>query len=1558
MESSERVFRKGEIDTVKAQQALLRSDQVCSSQHESDFVDVKSIVGYRPIYWKVCLICYVLSCASPQTVGSYMWENETTVRMLMLMSITERFHFPPSFPLQESLAAQLRLQREQEETERRKKEQLATGKRGHGQHSKKLPEENTSIFEQQSSNEELVVLSIGSLNLLERTPDVSATDLAVLFDSKMTAQRIRAFTCIESGMLTAHDLLRFSHRIQEEEKRLWDILFCPQVLLADAYELQQKKLQNDDTEEDEDQNTSLKRKDCDTSFENDVEISDATLPAKRARLTTDGPQPVSSHNLQENLILQDDESIITEQSYVPRRSERRRVQRFNVLDVMQQGTLMDEWLGDAYDSCGYSNDSGDEFPRVRANRNSRRRGHSGTVKSSSKLSSANVAEQTSPKYSQHSTLWGVPSATELILLPLQGIPREPPHLSFAPQHVEESISESNNGANLLQEAKHWHEKFNFGKILRNSTSPDFIAAVVTGKSGETNRDNLSESKSSTRSRQYIMEAIGWLVPAITTVSNIGDGDNKACQDVDATELTKTYTVLQRIPPIATAHLLLVIALKMLQELEGRVKLRQLESLSTASHCHDGKGQGYWREAELANLILSRGVLSQHNHNQINLTEQRDTVCRILSEGSTRLNLDGVVEVDAKILLLEFLKSKTFVEDSTLFCQLLDKINNELREHKTVTCSATTWNLSQEKRDGLLSFLVSQSNTETDHLPQNRGLSNCDTFGSILGGLIVELWHSERCRRVVGRIVLSGLHQIAFSPPKMGILTNSYCALVSFLGNDVINGEESSKWELFSLVVCNILDVETDKVAVCQILSMSKKLGGDVYSSGCSALLKAMVRCADRLELFRLHGETQLLGEFREVLRSICDAALQGQEFGSVIRVIEKMDDLPDNNVDDFNFMILTPLSTLSLGHPSDFRLCVHASVVLATGVVLADFLQEALLSGILSEVNGVEYSSILLKCFEKDSNLLMPDLLRLFTICMASSSTLENSCLFHFLEPLCGAWGRFCDMSKEFSDAVVQLFPLQFLVSCLRHHLKQSGQIYPTGFSLGFIVAILQNLEKSVEWNKKGTDLREYDFLGGLIQNIIEMQDELSGESFPVEFSSVKSSCPTLCDAFSSNFRPSPTMHDFTVQKQNDIPVEEVCNGPVSNMGSKFCRILLAHLPESRLNFAEHNLLPAVAKLINFISNYSTGGEFRWIECAQDVCVHLWDEFVAEFHLTEEDINAALGNIVLPVLFVKHLENSEKSENVVVTEANDVIFFCVDMINSRCPVACLSPTDRLAHALSSFFAATTKLDMTVDDRNGAFWPSLQHLILDLYSHLMLDILKTTSASLSHRIAQYNQLFLRLHVLFNNVSTTKMMSIEPEEYRKILVFGDIVSFSVWIHLATLLVSGGYEWLILQNDRICRHHQSISLKDEISCENINCQGMNSLVGFLLALIGRLESYDIILGIESFGISLVSVAPCADEAKCKNCKKKAVSYHADVSKVIPCQSCCCRALLGTLWERWCRRRTPLLNYNRSFPAIGEFLFCHNLEGTNGKACRAVTKFLDLLWPVISTGENLFVF
>lgn len=44
------------------------------------------------LYWRVCVLCYLLGCGSPGTIGKYLWTHVPSIKNLMLMTLSSRFN--------------------------------------------------------------------------------------------------------------------------------------------------------------------------------------------------------------------------------------------------------------------------------------------------------------------------------------------------------------------------------------------------------------------------------------------------------------------------------------------------------------------------------------------------------------------------------------------------------------------------------------------------------------------------------------------------------------------------------------------------------------------------------------------------------------------------------------------------------------------------------------------------------------------------------------------------------------------------------------------------------------------------------------------------------------------------------------------------------------------------------------------------------------------------------------------------------------------------------------------------------------------------------------------------------------------------------------------------------------------------------------------------------------------------------------------------------------------------------------------------------------------------
>lgn len=52
-------------------------------------------MGLTKLFWRAAVVCYLLGCARPDSIGNFVWQNVATVRALMLMAISDRNYFVP-----------------------------------------------------------------------------------------------------------------------------------------------------------------------------------------------------------------------------------------------------------------------------------------------------------------------------------------------------------------------------------------------------------------------------------------------------------------------------------------------------------------------------------------------------------------------------------------------------------------------------------------------------------------------------------------------------------------------------------------------------------------------------------------------------------------------------------------------------------------------------------------------------------------------------------------------------------------------------------------------------------------------------------------------------------------------------------------------------------------------------------------------------------------------------------------------------------------------------------------------------------------------------------------------------------------------------------------------------------------------------------------------------------------------------------------------------------------------------------------------------------------------
>jgi hypothetical protein len=51
---------------------------------------------HKKFYWRLCTSLYFLGIARPQSLGRYLWDHFPSVRVLLLMSMTSRYYYPPT----------------------------------------------------------------------------------------------------------------------------------------------------------------------------------------------------------------------------------------------------------------------------------------------------------------------------------------------------------------------------------------------------------------------------------------------------------------------------------------------------------------------------------------------------------------------------------------------------------------------------------------------------------------------------------------------------------------------------------------------------------------------------------------------------------------------------------------------------------------------------------------------------------------------------------------------------------------------------------------------------------------------------------------------------------------------------------------------------------------------------------------------------------------------------------------------------------------------------------------------------------------------------------------------------------------------------------------------------------------------------------------------------------------------------------------------------------------------------------------------------------------------
>ena len=1545
-------------------------------------VDLKSCMGYRPLYWQACVICYILGCASPQHVGSYVWENVTTVRTLMLMSITERFHYPPAFPLEESLEAQLQLQRDEDKTVRR-------GGRGRGR--PKLSRSDDSVKE----DHVIAAISVGSPPVPQVEVNVSSRlnskdNLTLLLNINQTSQRIAELIKQPSGIQTAVGVFKLARWVRNDERRIWETMFTPQPLLSHSFAKQEENKVKKEQQE-----GKITEKDTDMILSSTGELigtADEDLIYHRQARDENGVI-ISQSQVIDGVPV----SEVADKVGAPRRSGRQRVTRFNVVDVMRQSLRADYNSSDNSDGSDSDEDGG-----LRSTLKRKRHG-SGSGNDVKRKSSRTLAlekeeeklEASRPHYSQHSTLWGLPQPSDLIVLPLQGIHQEPPetipdndYVSATPKNQLSSLP-----GNVLCQVKRWHEAFSFGSHLRSSTSPDFIAAVMTGENDEATPGDDSNGHGDDevlRSRQHIMESIGWLIPAITAESRSTGNESQSSPD---TRGVSFYRVLQRIPPVASVHLLLVIALKCLHEIEGPgVRFRQLVHLTNTSGL--SRGELEWnlqREHELVGIFVHHSLTDkkQPGYDQDLLTAVRRACFGDMNKGC-RGEILRQNESTQESLILDFVNSKSFMEDSVLFTELADRIRGELwavqekqvqgerdvsripaLEYTPSFLSSVVFALKINPLEITLSCVDCTTNL-------NEAEKHSARVGDMIGVLLVELWHPERERRVAARLVFTALNRGDTD-------SDSFECISQLLGASTPNASADAVI-LLRLILSNIIRVETEPVVICQVLRLARRTSQDMHSLICSVFIDSAINCLERLQLvvylasfYGLNSSSfddskwklKPIAEIRALLCTIVTTTEQDKDFGSALQVT--------TSSETSNSYVSTQLSTDKSSY-----LRMHVDVIFLLGSILAEYLHGQVISDHNNQNKATTSKLSLL--FSKCDVFPLSAMFNIFEKYLGALS--DNEDVVRRLQPVFLSWGCVAE-SGNFSlvDEIVDLFPPHFLAQSFRMlqletaRDKLNNNVWPNGFSLQFVVSVFVCLDNWIDWTSAGT-VKLYKCLGNVFACLIEMENVLGNDMLAVA-KPLSEVCPRFSGEF--NHLMDQTQKQLSVEvNTNDKIISKVIDGvevvdetekESTDVDWALCLPMLVNcdLSAADLKFIQVEILPALRNVVQLLRQYLDIGEADIYFQANDGCGSVWETLLSPSSPFSPSGPSNINNscsllikVLCPVILCCYNSNKQDigsvssilSQNCV----DGAISLTLSMLCSTCPQSI--NVRALGKSILSVFNEAINQEMTCAQTDSTLllcaWVSLQHIALDVFCHIMLETFSSSSSI--EFIEDFNYLFHIFYLQHRelNVADLRMM-ILPTNGKSPAVSGNIVNPAVWVHISTLLVISGYELIVLQNQHLkVNRHSSLS-KQILKFENNvgEKSTADSAVGALLALTGVLESSGLELT-ERVGLHVASNMMCSHAPPGQTLETVDATVHNSTKcGSEDCLSCLLNGEVQEVQLRWRHRRgrckSDIALGNTYFSSLSETRHSDDRQEYQ-KASRITTpSFTDLLWSLISCGEIL---
>jgi hypothetical protein len=442
-----------------------------NDQKENTVLAADRSIGLREIYWRVCVTSYLLACVAPKTLGAYVWRHIPAVNSLLLMSMSERFFYPPAFA-------------DAEGAMQRNAARIAAGGV-----TDALPSSFAKFVNMVARASQQAV---DSTELTEST-GYSDSGRCRCVDVYMLTEEASQLCPMARTLEGVYDVDRF---ILQEEQLLWDRIFKPRpktnsqgattsvtsnaktVIAAQSQSGTAKSVSSGKRSRPDNDDQEASRMGGDAVLEGDREGrgSREEREVKKSRTHSSLATTTEATDIGPGMDL-------SAAAVNARRSTRQRVTRFDVGAILSSADTDDE-----------SSSSSEDEEESRAAKRSRKRRM--TKPSFARLQRAAAVQQ----YLQSVTRWGIPDSADIVFLPLQLLCRVPP-------------------ADIIKSVRSWNTKFRFGAQLRQSVDPDFIADVTGGRNSS--GDQNSRAGTAVSSREDVLQSIGWLVPAIVAdINNI------------------------------------------------------------------------------------------------------------------------------------------------------------------------------------------------------------------------------------------------------------------------------------------------------------------------------------------------------------------------------------------------------------------------------------------------------------------------------------------------------------------------------------------------------------------------------------------------------------------------------------------------------------------------------------------------------------------------------------------------------------------------------------------------------------------------------------------------------------------------------------------------------------------------------------------------------------------------------------------------------------------------------------------------------------------------------